>query len=95
MRETGETHLIVAALVATVNFAADFTLPGGYSENNGMATLTKKAAFRAFVVTNILAMVFPISATLVYFYMALYDKLEILLEHLLCILKENEATGQS
>ncbi|RVW72842.1 Ankyrin repeat-containing protein ITN1 [Vitis vinifera] len=54
----GETHLIVAALVATVTFEAGFTFPGGYNENDGKAILAKKAAFKAFVVTDTLAMVF-------------------------------------
>ncbi|KAJ9701396.1 hypothetical protein PVL29_006651 [Vitis rotundifolia] len=72
----GETHLVVAALVATVTFAAGFTLPGGYDQNDGMATLTKKAAFKAFVVTDTLAMVSSVCATFVYFYMALHEKVE-------------------
>ncbi|KAL6342722.1 hypothetical protein AAG906_013128 [Vitis piasezkii] len=65
-KRKGETHLIVAALVATVTFAAGFTLPGGYNENEGKAILAKKAAFKAFVVTDTLAMVFSwsISKTL-------------------------------
>ncbi|RVW12473.1 Ankyrin repeat-containing protein ITN1 [Vitis vinifera] len=58
LKRTGETHLIVAALVATVTFEAGFTFPGGYNENDGKAILAKKAAFKAFVVTDTLAMVF-------------------------------------
>ncbi|XP_034686425.1 ankyrin repeat-containing protein NPR4-like [Vitis riparia] len=82
-KRKGETHLIVAALVATVTFAAGFTLPGGYNENDGKAILAKKAAFKAFVVTDTLAMVFSVSATFVYFYMAVYDKVEYLQKHFL------------
>ena len=67
LKKTGEIHLIVAALVAIVTFAAGFTLPGGYNENDGKAILAKKAAFKAFVVTDTLAMVFSVSATFVYF----------------------------
>ena len=70
----GETHLIVAALVATVTFEAGFTFPGGYNENDGKAILAKKAAFKAFVVMDTLAMVFSVSATFVYFYMAIHEK---------------------
>ncbi|KAJ9701393.1 hypothetical protein PVL29_006650 [Vitis rotundifolia] len=82
-KRAGETHLIVAALVATVTFAAGFTLPGGYDQNDGMATLTKKAAFKAFVVTDTLAMVSSVSATFVYFYMAIYEEVEYLEKHFL------------
>ncbi|KAL6342720.1 hypothetical protein AAG906_013126 [Vitis piasezkii] len=57
----GETHLIVAALVATVTFAAGFTLPGGY-DSDGMATSIKKAAFIAFIVTDTIAVTLSVSA---------------------------------
>ncbi|KAI8004744.1 Protein ACCELERATED CELL DEATH 6 [Camellia lanceoleosa] len=30
-----ETHLIVATLIATISFAAGFTMPGGYNNNKG------------------------------------------------------------
>ena len=53
--------MIVAALVATVTFAAGFTLPGGYNDN-GMAILTKRAAFKAFIVTDTIAVILSVSA---------------------------------
>jgi hypothetical protein len=44
-----ESHLVVAALIATVTFAAAFTLPGGYKSdqgpNEGTAILAKKSCF--------------------------------------------------
>ncbi|RVW12468.1 Protein accellerated cell death 6 [Vitis vinifera] len=82
LKKVGETHLIVTALVATVTFAAGFTLPGGYNENDGLATLGKKEAFKAFVVADTLAMVSSVSAAFVYFFMAGYEKEELLHKHL-------------
>ena len=35
LQKQGETHLIVSALITTVTFAAGFTLPGGYKEDDG------------------------------------------------------------
>ncbi|KAH7843572.1 hypothetical protein Vadar_018304 [Vaccinium darrowii] len=55
---------VVAALVATLTFAAAFTMPGGYdtSPNNlGGATLIKKAALKAFIFSDALAMCFSIT----------------------------------
>ncbi|KAF7145559.1 hypothetical protein RHSIM_Rhsim04G0029200 [Rhododendron simsii] len=54
------TLALVAALIATLTFAAAFTMPGGYdsSPNNlvGVATLANKAALKVFVVSDTLAM---------------------------------------
>ncbi|KAI8012604.1 Ankyrin repeat-containing protein [Camellia lanceoleosa] len=56
IKKTGDTHLIVAALIATVTFAVGFTMPGGYDgnpgPNQGMATLTRETAFQAFAQTG-------------------------------------------
>ncbi|KAG5554685.1 hypothetical protein RHGRI_012295 [Rhododendron griersonianum] len=69
--------LIVASLIATITFAAAFAIPGGYDGNQGrdqgMAVLARAAAFKAFLVTNTIAMVCSVTsvflgmtATLVY-----------------------------
>ncbi|KAJ3674595.1 hypothetical protein LUZ60_005211 [Juncus effusus] len=56
---TGNTSL-VATLIATVTFAAAFTLPGGYSSNSGLGeglpVLARKAAFKIFLISDTLAM---------------------------------------
>lgn len=55
---TGNTSL-VAILIATVTFAAAFTLPGGYSSSagsEGLAIMARKLAFQAFLIFDALAM---------------------------------------
>ena len=55
---TGNTSL-VAILLATITFAAAFTLPGGYSSdsgNEGLPIMARKFAFQAFLLSDTLAM---------------------------------------
>ncbi|KAL7238297.1 hypothetical protein ACSBR2_004412 [Camellia fascicularis] len=71
LRQTAANHLIVATLIATVAFTAGFTMPGGYNGNDGpnqgMAILTRKAAFQAFMVTDTIAMSCSILAVITHF----------------------------
>ncbi|WJZ88047.1 hypothetical protein VitviT2T_007380 [Vitis vinifera] len=78
----GETHLIVATLVATVSCAAGFTLPGGYNDSDGMAKLRKQVAFKSFIVTDTLAVMLSVSAVFVYFVMSLHKDKDILAKQL-------------
>ncbi|XP_056171599.1 protein ACCELERATED CELL DEATH 6-like [Syzygium oleosum] len=57
------TRLLVAALVATVTFAAGFAVPGGFNsldkaskDKLGMAMMLDKTMFHAFVICNTIAM---------------------------------------
>ncbi|KAJ9701411.1 hypothetical protein PVL29_006665 [Vitis rotundifolia] len=81
MKRASEIQLIVATLTATVTFAAGFTLPGGYSDTDGMAILKKKASFKAFVVSDTIALTFSVSAVFTFFSMeaqhALFSDLNI------------------
>ncbi|XP_057988974.1 protein ACCELERATED CELL DEATH 6-like [Hevea brasiliensis] len=57
-----DSHLVAAALIATVTFAAAFTVPGGYisDENDlkkGTPILSKNWTFKAFIVSDTIAMV--------------------------------------
>jgi hypothetical protein len=55
---TGNTSL-VAILIATITFAAAFTLPGGYSSeagSEGLPIMARKPAFQAFLIFDTLAM---------------------------------------
>ena len=83
IKRKGETHLIVAALIATVTFAAGFTLPGGYNQSNGMTILSKKAAFKAFVVMDTIAMVLSVSAVFYYLFMSLHSRKVFLDKHII------------
>ncbi|CBI36637.3 unnamed protein product, partial [Vitis vinifera] len=74
LRKVSDSHLLVATLVATVSFAAGFTLPGGYNDSDGMAILSKKAAFQAFVVSDSMALGLSVTAVLCHFCTALSEK---------------------
>ncbi|KAM3268319.1 hypothetical protein P3S67_031260 [Capsicum chacoense] len=70
-----QIHIVVAILIMTVTFAAGITLPGGFesdpnSHNQGMAILTRKIAFRAFVVSDAIALTCSVVAIFIYFLMA-------------------------
>ncbi|RZC64148.1 hypothetical protein C5167_025886 [Papaver somniferum] len=70
MEYYNQTLLVVSALIATVAFAANFTLPGGYNDHGpdeGMALLADKPSFIVFIVSNSLAMVLSALAILIQF----------------------------
>ncbi|OAY31920.1 hypothetical protein MANES_14G152400v8 [Manihot esculenta] len=74
--EARDSNLIPAALVATVTFAAGFTLPGGYiSDKNdsekGTSILSRNSAFKAFIIADTIAMVLSTSSVFIYFIMVL------------------------
>ncbi|KAK0606688.1 hypothetical protein LWI29_002899 [Acer saccharum] len=85
MEKAKESHLIVAALIATVTFTAAFTLPGGVIQDEGTAILSKKAAFQAFVITDAIAMVLSLSAVFAYFLMSLSGGAMTLTITMLCV----------
>ncbi|KAK2641602.1 hypothetical protein Ddye_023365 [Dipteronia dyeriana] len=60
MKKTGKNDLVAATLIATVTFAAGFTVPGGFvadkGPDQGAAILTRSTAFRTFVILNTMSM---------------------------------------
>ncbi|PPD77118.1 hypothetical protein GOBAR_DD25944 [Gossypium barbadense] len=75
-----EAHLVVAALIATVTFAAAITVPGGLrtekgpeqstpkkGSDQGTPFLIQEVAFKAFVITNVIAFIFSVSALTTHF----------------------------
>ena len=68
VRSAGETNLLVATIIATVTFTAAFTVPGGYESgavNSGLAVLSKRAAFKAFMIADAFAFGFSTASILV------------------------------
>ncbi|RVW25476.1 Ankyrin repeat-containing protein [Vitis vinifera] len=69
-KEMAGTLIVMATLVATVTFTAAFTLPGGIQSegpHQGMAVLTRKATFKAFIVTDTVAMTTSMTAAVILF----------------------------
>ncbi|XP_074378084.1 uncharacterized protein LOC141719603 [Apium graveolens] len=60
-------RMVVAALIATVALTAGFAMPGGFNEQRGYPGLLRKAAFKAFVLTDAIALLSSVSALLLYF----------------------------
>ncbi|KAK4478267.1 hypothetical protein RD792_017554 [Penstemon davidsonii] len=58
-KERVNTLLLVSTLVATITFAAGFTMPGGYNSSDtdlGMATMLRNGKFHIFVLCDTMAM---------------------------------------
>ncbi|KAJ6855877.1 protein ACCELERATED CELL DEATH 6-like [Populus alba x Populus x berolinensis] len=62
-----ESHLVVAALIATVTFAAAFTLPGGYKSDRGTAILAKNINFIVFIISDTMSLVLSSFAVFIHF----------------------------
>ncbi|KAL5204000.1 hypothetical protein ABZP36_008871 [Zizania latifolia] len=79
---TSNTSL-VAILIATITFAAAFTLPGGYSNdarNEGRPVMAKNIAFQLFLIADTLAMCSSLSVAFICI-IARWEDLEFLLHY--------------
>lgn len=79
LRKASEAHLVVAALITTVTFAACITMPGGFvgkeGSHAGSALLRRSFAFKAFVLMDTISMVLSSSAVFIHLLMPfLLDK---------------------
>ncbi|KAL6325868.1 hypothetical protein AAG906_031127 [Vitis piasezkii] len=74
LKDVSNTHLLVATLIATVTFAACFSLPGGYNQdepNKGKSVFSTKVAFKAFVITDGIAFYCSTAAVFLHFFASL------------------------
>ncbi|XP_034708149.1 ankyrin repeat-containing protein At5g02620-like [Vitis riparia] len=74
LKDVSNTHLLVATLIATVTFAACFSLPGGYNQddpNKGKSVLSTRAFFKAFVITDAIAFYCSTAAVILHFFASL------------------------
>jgi hypothetical protein len=55
IEKTSDSLAVVAVLIATSALAAGFNLPGGYNDTTGNATLSRKFAFKCFLLLDTLA----------------------------------------
>ena len=73
-----QNELVAATLIATVTFAAGFTVPGGFisekGPDQGAAILTKNIAFKAFVILNSMSMI--LSSLAVFIHLSPYPYLD-------------------
>nr|CAB3491923.1 unnamed protein product [Digitaria exilis] len=54
--KVAESYFLAATLIATVTFAATFTMPGGYDQTKGVVLHGHSKAFKIFVVSNTISM---------------------------------------
>ncbi|XP_035547950.1 protein ACCELERATED CELL DEATH 6-like isoform X2 [Juglans regia] len=76
--KAAQAHLVVAALITTVTFAAGITMPGGFiggdgHPHQGSAVLRNSVAFKAFIITNALSLMLSSSAVFIHLFIPLID----------------------
>ncbi|WOH14435.1 hypothetical protein DCAR_0933954 [Daucus carota subsp. sativus] len=70
-REGTNSQIVVSALITTITFTVGFTIPGGLHQsgesNQGLAVLSKKAAFKVFMIVDAFALLLSICSLFIYF----------------------------
>ncbi|XP_063943556.1 protein ACCELERATED CELL DEATH 6-like isoform X2 [Daucus carota subsp. sativus] len=76
-RERTNTQIIVTALITTVTFTVGFTMPGGYYQsgelNQGSVLLANETAFKAFIVSDAIALALSTTSLFLYFISSMYE----------------------
>ncbi|GMY20561.1 ankyrin repeat-containing protein [Fagus crenata] len=67
VKDVANVNLPVATIIATVTFAAAFQVPGGFNNNDGLAILREKEAFKNFLIFDSLAFGFSAASIFVNF----------------------------
>ncbi|KAI3955249.1 hypothetical protein MKW98_020882 [Papaver atlanticum] len=67
MKETANACMLVSALIATVMFAAAFTVPGGNDQSTGTPFFLKTPAFTIFIVSDAISLFASCTAILMFF----------------------------
>ncbi|XP_076945383.1 uncharacterized protein LOC143616442 [Bidens hawaiensis] len=57
MKHTSSQCMVVATLIATIVFAAAFTLPGGYNQNTGIPFFSKEPSLIIFVISDAVSLI--------------------------------------
>ncbi|XP_031123974.1 protein ACCELERATED CELL DEATH 6-like isoform X2 [Ipomoea triloba] len=58
IRDTASSCMLVATLIATVAFAAAFTVPGGNSDATGIPNFIKQTSFTVFTISDAVGMIY-------------------------------------
>ncbi|XP_028068432.1 ankyrin repeat-containing protein At5g02620-like isoform X2 [Camellia sinensis] len=66
LKRTAENCSIVAVLIATVAFAAAYTVPGGPNQNTGYPLLQTKPFFVIFTLTDVISLTFALTAVITF-----------------------------
>ncbi|XP_047336564.1 ankyrin repeat-containing protein ITN1-like [Impatiens glandulifera] len=66
MKETATSCMLVATLIATVVFAAAFTVPGGIKNDTGIPVFLKEKLFTAFAISDAVAMLTSTTSVLIF-----------------------------
>ncbi|PWA62160.1 Ankyrin repeat-containing protein [Artemisia annua] len=66
MKDTAAQCMVVATLIATIVFAAAFTLPGGYNQNTGIPFFIPKRALIVFVISDAISLMLSSASVLMF-----------------------------
>ncbi|XP_052183339.1 uncharacterized protein LOC127795599 [Diospyros lotus] len=66
LKRTAENCSIVAVLIATVAFAAAYTVPGGPNQNTGYPLLLNQSFFAMFTITDVLSLTFALTSVITF-----------------------------
>ncbi|XP_076911846.1 uncharacterized protein LOC143569950 [Bidens hawaiensis] len=66
MKDTASQCMVVATLIATIVFAAAFTLPGGYIQGTGIPFFRKEPALIIFVISDAISLISSSTSILIF-----------------------------